>query len=56
MRKNDYTTLRVRELAELARYPLIAACAARLSGAACLRLWHDQLLYKPTGAAEMRGT
>ncbi|MGO9660844.1 MAG: phytanoyl-CoA dioxygenase family protein [Acidimicrobiales bacterium] len=51
MRKNDYTTLRVRELAELARYPLIAACAARLSGAACLRLWHDQLLYKPTGAA-----
>ena len=48
MRKNDYTTLRVRELAELARYPLIAACAARLSGAASLRLWHDQLLYKPT--------
>jgi ectoine hydroxylase-related dioxygenase (phytanoyl-CoA dioxygenase family) len=49
MRKNDYTTLRVRELAELARYPLIAAYAARLSGAPGLRLWHDQLLYKPTG-------
>ena len=48
MRKNDYTTLRVRELAALARYRLIAACAARLSGAASLRLWHDQLLYKPT--------
>ena len=51
MRKNDYTTLRVRELAELARYRLIAACAARLSGAASLRLWHDQLLYKPTDTA-----
>lgn len=48
MRKNDYTTLRVRELAQLARFPLIAACAARLSGAPGLRLWHDQLLYKPT--------
>jgi ectoine hydroxylase-related dioxygenase (phytanoyl-CoA dioxygenase family) len=48
MRKNDYTTLRVKELAELAHYPLIAACAARLSGATSLRLWHDQLLYKPT--------
>jgi ectoine hydroxylase-related dioxygenase (phytanoyl-CoA dioxygenase family) len=51
MRKNDYTTLRVRELADLARHPLIAACAARLSGAPSLRLWHDQLLYKPTGTA-----
>jgi ectoine hydroxylase-related dioxygenase (phytanoyl-CoA dioxygenase family) len=55
MRKNDYTTLRVRELAELARYPIIAACAARLSGAASLRLWHDQLLYKPTGTARDAG-
>jgi ectoine hydroxylase-related dioxygenase (phytanoyl-CoA dioxygenase family) len=47
MRKNDYTSLRVDELASLARYPVIAACAARLSGFAQLRLWHDQLLYKP---------
>ncbi len=55
MRKNDYTTLRVRELAELSRFPVIAACAARLSGAAGLRLWHDQLLYKPTGTAGEAG-
>jgi ectoine hydroxylase-related dioxygenase (phytanoyl-CoA dioxygenase family) len=47
MRKNDYMSLRVDELAQLARYPVIAACAARLCGAAKLRLWHDQLLYKP---------
>jgi hypothetical protein len=47
MRKNDYASLRVDELLRLARYPMIAACAARLSGADELRLWHDQLLYKP---------
>ena len=47
MRKNDYTSLRVDELARLAHFPVIAACAARLSGSEQLRLWHDQLLYKP---------
>jgi Phytanoyl-CoA dioxygenase (PhyH) len=47
LRKNDYASLVVRELAELVSYPAIAACAARLSGASSIRLWHDQLLYKP---------
>lgn len=47
MRKNDYTSLRVDELARLAHFPVIATCAARLSGSDQLRLWHDQLLYKP---------
>ncbi|HXW82678.1 MAG TPA: phytanoyl-CoA dioxygenase family protein [Acidimicrobiales bacterium] len=47
MRKNDYSSLRVTNLAQLVRFPLIAACAARLSGNDELRLWHDQLLYKP---------
>ena len=47
MRKNDYTSLRVDKLARLAGFPVIAACAARLSGSRQLRLWHDQLLYKP---------
>jgi ectoine hydroxylase-related dioxygenase (phytanoyl-CoA dioxygenase family) len=55
MRKNDYTTLRVRELAALAHYPVIAACAARLSRATGLRLWHDQLLYKPTDTSGEAG-
>jgi ectoine hydroxylase-related dioxygenase (phytanoyl-CoA dioxygenase family) len=53
MRKNDYASLRVRELADLVAYPLIAATAAALSGAPGIRLWHDQLLYKP---ADERGT
>ncbi len=47
LRKNDYTSLVVDEIAVLVRHPLIAACGARLSGAAEIRLWHDQLLYKP---------
>jgi ectoine hydroxylase-related dioxygenase (phytanoyl-CoA dioxygenase family) len=47
LRKNDYASLRVRELARLVSYPLIGATAAALSGASGIRLWHDQLLYKP---------
>ena len=51
LRKNDYASLVVSELAELVAYPAIAACAARLAGAATIRLWHDQLLYKPADAS-----
>lgn len=47
LRKNDYASLHVNELAQLVAQPLIGATAARLAGAASIRLWHDQLLYKP---------
>ncbi|MBU3866510.1 phytanoyl-CoA dioxygenase family protein [Streptomyces sp. 4503] len=50
LRKNDYASLRVSELAHLVRQSVIAACAARLAGAPEIRLWHDQLLYKPSGS------
>jgi hypothetical protein len=46
LRKIDYASLQNRELAQLVRYPLIGAIAARLAGTP-IRLWHDQLLYKP---------
>ncbi|MCX4791952.1 phytanoyl-CoA dioxygenase family protein [Streptomyces sp. NBC_01221] len=49
LRKNDYASLRVDELAALVRQSVIAGCAARLAGAQEIRLWHDQLLYKPNG-------
>jgi ectoine hydroxylase-related dioxygenase (phytanoyl-CoA dioxygenase family) len=49
LRKNDYASRRVSELDRLVRHPAIAACAARLSGSSEIRLWHDQLLYKPPG-------
>ncbi|MFD2081426.1 Ectoine hydroxylase-related dioxygenase, phytanoyl-CoA dioxygenase (PhyH) family [Actinopolymorpha cephalotaxi] len=48
LRKNDYTSLIVDDLATLVRHPLIGACAARLNGEPEIRLWHDQLLYKPS--------
>jgi hypothetical protein len=50
LRKNDYVSLRVRELAALVHYPLIGATAAALTGSSAIRLWHDQLLYKPHDA------
>jgi hypothetical protein len=46
LRKNDYASLMVGELAGLVRLPVLGAIAARLSGADGIRLWHDQLLYK----------
>jgi ectoine hydroxylase-related dioxygenase (phytanoyl-CoA dioxygenase family) len=52
LRKNDYSSLRVRGLADLVRYPLISATAAILAGASGIRLWHDQLLYKPVDSAD----
>src|SRR5688500_18443372 len=47
LRKTDYGSLRVDELADLVRHPAMGATAAALSGADGIRLWHDQLLYKP---------
>lgn len=49
IRKNDYTSNQVHEIAALTRNPIVGAIAARLSGATEIRLWHDQLLYKPAG-------
>jgi len=50
LRKNDYASLRNRELSALVRKPILGAVAARLRGAP-IRLWHDQLLYKPVSRA-----
>ncbi len=58
LRKNDYTSRMVTDLATLVEWPGIGAFAAALAGASEIRLFHDQLLYKPgavgddaTGAA-----
>jgi hypothetical protein len=47
LRKNDYASLQNRELSAIVRKPILGAIAARLSGSPVIRLWHDQLLYKP---------
>ncbi len=48
LRKNDYASLVNRELHALVHHPLIGAIAACLAGVPVIRLWHDQLLYKPS--------
>lgn len=51
LRKNDYASLQNRELTTLTRKPILGAIAARLCGAP-VRLWHDQLLYKPVSTPD----
>ncbi len=48
LRKNDFASFYSRELIALTRHPLLAAVAARLAETPEIRLWHDQLLYKPS--------
>lgn len=47
LRQNDYVSLQNQEISVLVRHPLIGAIAARLCGDKTIRLWHDQLIYKP---------
>jgi len=54
LRKDDYSSMCVDELAQLVHHPMIGTTAARLSDAPGIRLWHDQLLYKPVDAPGTR--
>ncbi|HCL28232.1 MAG TPA: hypothetical protein DIC52_07330 [Candidatus Latescibacteria bacterium] len=51
LRKNDYTTPIVPELDALLRKPALGLTGALLAGED-VRLWHDQLLYKPPSPPE----
>ncbi len=48
LRKNDMSSLLVDELQAITLNPIIGLMAARLAGVGAIRLWHDQLLYKPS--------
>lgn len=54
LRKNDYASFFSHTLGHLVRHPLLGAVAARLAGTSEVRLWHDQLLYKPTDDPEKK--
>lgn len=54
LRKHDYASFFNRDLAHLTRSPLLGAVAARLTGSPEIRLWHDQLLYKPVDDPEKK--
>ena len=47
-RNNEFVSLQINELKELALYPLIGAIAARLTRSASIRLLDDQLIWKPS--------
>ncbi len=47
LRKNDHASFQKRGLSHLTQSPLLGAVAARLAQTPEIRLWHDQLLYKP---------
>lgn len=47
LRKSDQSSMYSHGLRWLVTHPLLGAIAARLSGSPHIRLWHDQLLYKP---------
>ena len=50
LRQNDYVSLQMDEFRDLVHHALIAATAARLCGSPEVRLFHDQLIYKPAHA------
>jgi ectoine hydroxylase-related dioxygenase (phytanoyl-CoA dioxygenase family) len=48
LRKNDWSTLQNPDLMKLVKKPILGAIGAQLAGTNIIRLWHDQLLWKPT--------
>ncbi len=48
LRKTDYASFYSSGLRALTRKPILGQIASLLSGSAEIRLWHDQLLYKPS--------
>jgi hypothetical protein len=55
MRNNEYVSLQNRELRRLVQYPMIGAVAARLSRSRIVRLFDDQLIYKPPSQDQALG-
>jgi ectoine hydroxylase-related dioxygenase (phytanoyl-CoA dioxygenase family) len=55
-RNNEFVSLQIDELKELALYPLIGAIAARLTRSSSIRLLDDQLVWKPGDPANATDT
>ena len=49
IRQNDFASLQLEEFRAFLRRPLVFAMAARLSRSPAVRLFHDQIVYKPCG-------
>ena len=51
LRKHTHTVFRCNAIEKIIHLPLIAATAARLARVNEIRLWRDELMYKPTGVS-----
>lgn len=54
LRKNDHASFRKEGLKHLTHSFIIGAVAARLAESPSIRLWHDQLLYKPVDSPDRK--
>lgn len=52
LRKHDQSSMFSHQLRRLVTHPVIGAIGARLAATPSIRLWHDQLLYKPIESPE----
>jgi ectoine hydroxylase-related dioxygenase (phytanoyl-CoA dioxygenase family) len=55
-RNNEFVSLQINELKELALYPLIGAIAAKLTRSSTIRLLDDQLIWKPSDVQNASNT
>ncbi|AXX31926.1 phytanoyl-CoA dioxygenase family protein [Actinosynnema pretiosum subsp. pretiosum] len=56
LRQNDYVSLQVDQLRRLVHHPVVARTAAMLARTSAVRLFHDQLVYKPPQVAPSQAT
>lgn len=56
LRQNDYVSLQIEQLRVVVQHPLVALSAAVLARTAEVRLFHDQLVYKPPQVSESVAT
>lgn len=56
LRQNDYVSMQNDQIRDFVFNPIIAAIAARLCGNNTMRLFHDQLIYKPAREAHSDST
>jgi ectoine hydroxylase-related dioxygenase (phytanoyl-CoA dioxygenase family) len=56
LRQNDYVSLQIEQLWQLVHHPVVARTAAVLARTPQVRLFHDQLIYKPPQLAGAAGT
>jgi ectoine hydroxylase-related dioxygenase (phytanoyl-CoA dioxygenase family) len=55
LRNNEFVARQIREFQDLALHPVIGAIAARLTRSRTMRLFEEQIIYKPSSQADASG-